>query len=348
MDQFDAFSVFFWDNNVHVGGRTYPLGQATVDVLNLSTEDFDRLCDRVEAFDRALDRMLERRDRRMAEEVQVKFNAAYDCVLTLPVFRDLELDAGAKTVFTDLRDTPEAWGEAMHEDTAGGQLLRAFAAKVSCLPERLNNFRSQVALMLEYFFEDLPRRSSAEYGRAFDAYWRAMVTDGTKIYPFQEFEQSFPAELSFVPMRHPDQPDEYLVAERAKFAELHYFLYTDFYRALAHGNAPRRCHNCGRYFLLTRGYDACYCNNIAPGETKRTCRKVGAHTKERRKREGASPVQQEYNRAYGRLKMQRSRRKKDASAYNREVAQAQDIRDAYARGELGEEDAIARLKSIGG
>ena len=46
--------------------------------------------------------------------------------------------------------------------------------------------------------------------------------------------------------------------------------------------------------------------------------------------------------------MQRSRRKKDASEYNREVAQAQDIRDAYARGELGEEDAIARLKSIGG
>ena len=215
MDQFDAFSVFFWDNNVHIGGRSYPLGQATVDVLNLSTEDFNRLCDCAEAFDRALDRMLERRDRRMAEEVQSKFNAAYDCILTLPVFRDLELDEDARTVFTDMRDMPEAWGEAMQEDTAGGQMLRAFAARVSCLPERLNIFRGQVALMLEYFFEDLPRRDSAEYGRA-----------------------------------------------------------------------------------------------------------------------------------YGRLKMQRSRRKKDASEYNREVAQA--IRDAYARGELGEEEAIARLKAIGG
>ena len=284
----------------------------------------------------------------MAKDVQTRLNAALDVIFALPVFRDLELDEGARTVFTDLRDTPEAWDEAMREDTAGGQLLRAFAAKVSCLPERLNNFRGQVALMLEYFFEDLPRRDSAEYGRAFDAYWRAMVTDGTKIYPFQAFEQSFPAELSFVPMRHPDHPTEFHVAERAKFAELRFFLYTDFYRTLAHGNAPRRCHNCGRYFLLTRGYNTCYCNNIAPGETTRTCHKVGAHTKERREREGASPVQQEYNRAYGRLKMQRSRRKKDASEYNREVAQAQDIRDAYARGELGEEDAIARLKSIGG
>ena len=32
--------------------------------------------------------------------------------------------------------------------------------------------------------------------------------------------------------------------------------------------------------------------------------------------------------------------------YNRQVAQAQDIRDAYARGALDEEDAIARLIAI--
>ena len=348
MDQFDAFSVFFWDNSVHIGGRTYPLGQTTVDVLNLSTEEFDRLCDRTQAFGHAFDRMLERRDARMAEDVQAKFNAAFDVISTLPPYRDLELDAAARTVFLTLRDMPEEWNEAMRPGTEGNQMIQEFSAKVIALPERMNNFRGQVALMLEFFFEDLTRRGSSEYGRAFDDYYRAMIEGGATFYPFQEFEQSFPAELSFVPMRHPDKPDEYLVAERAKFAELHFFLYTDFYRALAHGNAPRRCHNCGRYFLLTRGYNTCYCNNVAPGETTRTCRKVGAHTKERREREGASPVQQEYQRAYGRLKMQYSRRKRDAAEYNRLVAQAQDIRDAYARGELGEEDAIARLKAIGG
>ena len=81
-----------------------------------------------------------------------------------------------------------------------------------------------------------------------------------------------------------------------------------------------------RYFLLTRGYNTCYCNNIAPGETTRTCRKVGAHAKEKRERKEASPVQQEYN---------------------RQMAQAQDIFDRYERGEIGEEDAILRLKAIG-
>ena len=100
------------------------------------------------------------------------------------------------------------------------------------------------------------------------------------------------------------------------------------------------------FSLLTRGYNTCYCNNIAPGETTRTCRKVGAHAKEKREREEASPVQREYQRTYNRLKRQRQRRKKDDTEYNRQVAQAQDIRDAYALGALDEEDAIARLIAI--
>ena len=31
------------------------------------------------------------------------------------------------------------------------------------------------------------------------------------------------------------------------------FLYTEFYRGLIAGNMPRKCHNCGRYLLLTKG-----------------------------------------------------------------------------------------------
>ena len=344
--EFDAFSVFFWENSVRVGEQTYPLGQATVDVLNYPAEEFSRLCDLTEAFGRAYDRLLDQRDKRMAEDVQSKFNAALDAITTLPPYRDLKLDAGSRTFLLDLREMPEEWDESMRPGSEANRMFRELGAKVVALPERVNNFRGQVALMLEFFFEDLPRRSSSEYGRAFDDYYRAMIEGGARFYPAQEFEQSFPAEFSFVPMRHPDKPDEFFVAERAKFGELHFFLYTDFYRALAHGNAPRRCHNCGRYFLLTRGYNTCYCNNIAPGETTRTCRKVGAHAKEKREREEASPVQREYQRTYNRLKQQHQRRKKDDTEYNRQVAQAQDIRDAYARGALGEEDAIARLIAI--
>ena len=84
--------------------------------------------------------------------------------------------------------------------------------------------------------------------------------------------------------------------------------------------------------------------NHTAAETTHTCRKVGAHAKEKREREEASPVQQEYQRTYNR--QQHQRRKKGDTEYNRQVAQAQDLRDAYARGALGEEDAIAQLIAI--
>ena len=46
-----------------------------------------------------------------------------------------------------------------------------------------------------------------------------------------------------------------MIAERMVFDSLGAFLHVDFFRGLMHGNAPRRCHNCGRFFLLTGGYD---------------------------------------------------------------------------------------------
>ena len=39
---------------------------------------------------------------------------------------------------------------------------------------------------------------------------------------------------------------ECFVAEKTTFNYLHDFLRTEFYRGLAIGNAPRRCHNCGK------------------------------------------------------------------------------------------------------
>lgn len=91
-------------------------------------------------------------------------------------------------------------------------------------------------------------------------------------------------------MMHPTNEGEVFVAEKITFSKLTDFLQTESYRGLALGNAPRRCHNCGKYFLLTAGYNTCYCNNIAPRETVRTCRKVGAHRKEAQGQPDAGPA----------------------------------------------------------
>lgn len=120
----------------------------------------------------------------------------------------------------------------------------------------------------------------------------------------------------------------------------------EFFRGLSVGNVPRRCHNCGKYFLLTAGYNTCYCNNIAPGETERTCRKVGAHRKEARDRAGRTPAQIEYDRAYNRLKQRKNRKKITIDEWNVAVAKAQGLLERSERGELADEELKQQLDKL--
>ena len=69
--------------------------------------------------------------------------------------------------------------------------------------------------------------------------------------------------IEYTTMPNTDNEKEYIIAERMVFDSIGAFLHVDFFRGLIHGNAPRRCHNCGRFFLLSDGYDTRYCYNIA-------------------------------------------------------------------------------------
>lgn len=146
--------------------------------------------------------------------------------------------------------------------------------------ESLRSFQGQSDGMLELDFEPLFQRSAEVYAEAYAAYFTDMAAAGEPFSPGQEFSQSFPAQLGFVPMAHPTKAGKALLTEKVKFCYLSHFLYTDFYQGLMAGNAPRRCHNCGRYFLPAARYNTYYCSIIAPGETEHTCRKGGAHRKE--------------------------------------------------------------------
>ena len=161
-----------------------------------------------------------------------------------------------------------------------------------------------------------------------------------------DINQRFPVEVCFVPMLAPSGSGKIILAERARFTELLDFLEVEFYRGLAMGNAPRRCHNCGGYFLLTSAYNTCYCNNIAPGETVRTCRKVGAHRKEAKGKGNQTPAQKEYDRTYNRLKGRKQRGKISKDEWNIAVAKAQELVEQSGRGELSDNELKRKLEEL--
>ena len=75
---------------------------------------------------------------------------------------------------------------------------------------------------------------------------------------------------------HPIEDNTGVMAERYVFSSLRDFLYVELGKAIAHGNAPRQCRLCGRWFLHERGDRMMYCERAAPGETEKTCREAGA------------------------------------------------------------------------
>lgn len=67
-----------------------------------------------------------------------------------------------------------------------------------------------------------------------------------------------------------------VMVERYTFSSLRDFLYVELGKAILHGNSPRQCRLCGRWFLHEQGDRAIYCERVAPGEEAKTCREVGA------------------------------------------------------------------------
>ena len=256
---------------------------------------------------------------------------------------DLEF---AYQLLTVMSGDHEAWVEVLDVNSEGHAAFEKFLNGLEYFPESLRNFRGQVKGMLEFYFDSIKRRGVDAYAAAYAQYFSDMRVAGAMLFDANDFEESFPVQVKFVPMKHPTEDDKVILAEQAEFTYLSHFLYTDFYRGLRMGNAPRRCHNCGWYFLLTEGYNTRYCNNIAPGETERTCRKVGAHRKEAKERASATPAQKEYAKAYNRLKMRKQRGKISVDEWNVSVAKAQDLKAQAERGELSDEELRRQLEAL--
>lgn len=348
LNYFDCFAILTWGGRVLLGKTAYPLGQITTDYLNLDSRMFQELCQRVDGFAPLMRRLLDG-ERMVIDETQRSMNAVWDVLRDLPPYHDLPMDlAGAYNALLPLEEDDGAWSELVTDGTQRQRAMEHFLSGMKTLPDRLGGFRTQVSGMLELYFEELSRRNAATYGGAFARYYDSAQSMSGFFLPNIDvaFEQSFDTAVRFVPIRSPDNPADTVVGEETQFDDLVSFLYADFYRGLAVGNAPRQCHNCGRYFLLTDGYNTCYCNNIAPGETERTCRKVGAHRKEAQGKANRSPEKLEYDRAYNRLKVRKQRGKISVDEWNKAVARAQELVAQSERGELTDEELRKELDQL--
>ena len=329
---YDQFTVFFYGDRVFIGRKDYPVGQCCVDILNLDESLFDEIGQRVNDFIPAARNLLIEKTDSAAALAQERLNAVWELIFALPVYRDLKTDK-------------EKWAQVQNPTSEGYVKYQGIMIGLICFSEGLRSFRQLINKMADKYLEPLKHRNSSAYAEAYSCFYPQMLSANAQVFG-DDFEQGIPVEVNFVPMMHPTEEGKIFIAEKATFNSLTDFLQTEFYRGIAAGNAPRRCHNCGRYFLLTSGYNTCYCNNIAPGETARTCRKVGAHRKEAQGKSNHTPAQKEYGKAYNRLKARKQRGKISKSEWNAAVAKAQEMVVQSERGDLTDEDLKRLLAEL--
>lgn len=347
MSYFDQFPIYFSGDILLAGNRKYHLGEITTEFLNLPNEFFKSLQSKTDEFAPVAREMFASKNEKAAPAVQEKLNAVFDLLIDLPPYRDIGID-----IFTSyhmlplLIEQPEKWSEVITPGTEAAQGMEHFISTIENLAHSIFAFTSQADTMLEQYFEPLKRRNADAYGFAFATYYKNMLKMQPVFAPEIDWGLSTEVTLNYLPANTFDGTGKFVIAEQMQFTNLVSFLYADLYRGLMHGNCPRRCQNCGKYFLLTAGYNTCYCNNIAPGETLRTCRKVGAHRKAEREKASGTPAQQEYRRAYDRLKMRKARHKISVDEWNEKVALAQELRDEAEQGELTDLELCDKLSAL--
>lgn len=87
------------------------------------------------------------------------------------------------------------------------------------------------------------------------------------------------------------------LVEKMYFDHLADFIYVEFMKGLQKGFVPKRCANCGHWFLQEPGLTYHYCAQVAPGETELTCRDIGSRASFRDKVKN-NEVWQIHQRAY--------------------------------------------------
>ena len=349
-DYFDSFSAIFGPRECLLNGKRYPLGHFAVEVLEMDRWLLRDLEKAVADFKPELEVFLAARTASSAAVAQRKLDAVWAVMAQLPAYKNFApYSHGSDGLFHSMREHPDRTDDSVTEGTDFHRAMTYCLGRLERLPDAVDDFIHNTSLMLEDYFEDLPARSPATYAEAYEKYRQMMKTafqyaeeENTIDEDLESVQLNFPVRLGFRAMAAKDGGAVF--GEELTFNELASFLYTDLYKGMAAGNVPRRCHNCRHFFLTVGGHDTVYCNRIAPDETKRTCRQVGAHRKEKRKNQ--APILKEYSRAYNRLKGRKRRGSISTGKWNQQVAMIQEWRDAAVRGEMSDAELKQKLDGV--
>ena len=358
-DAVDYFRVDFTPDESIVGGKYYPLGTFAAEALECGWNVSGEIHRRLKRFQEEFQVFLAARDPSSAATALHAMRQLWKVLEELPLYNKLLAgDHRMSALIPYLRRHPDILDEMMTPGTPRNEAYTRWTEKLERLEDDLRAFVRNTNWMLEEFFQELPTRRRQDYIKAYAGYRSVMEEamnqkkdredagedweDGTVDLDTVSFE--YPVNISLVPVKE-SKSHRLTLAEQMTFESLTSFLYMDLYKGMAAGNLPRRCAHCRRWFLAVGGYDTRYCDRVVPGTGGKTCRKVGAHEREKEKQK-TETASREYSRIYNRLKARKRRGRITTDEWNRQVVQAQELKDAFLAKQITQQEYVRKLEEL--
>lgn len=358
-DAVDYFRVDFTPAESVVDGKYYPLGTFAAEALECGWDVFADIRRSLERFQEEFQVFLAARDPSSAAVALQAMQRLWQALGKLPLYNKLLAgDERMTDLIPYLHSHPEIVDEMLTPGTLRNAAYARWMGKLERLEEELQTFVRNTQWMLDEFFQDLPTRKPQDYIQAYANYRKVMEEAMAQRQDREDEGEAWndrtvdldtvsfdcPVTISLVPVMD-SKSHGLTLAEQMTFESLVSFLYMDLYKGMAAGNLPRRCAHCHRWFLAAGGYDTRYCDRVVPGTGGKTCRKVGAHAREKEKQKTETAVR-EYRRVYNRLKARKRRGQITTDAWNQQVAQAQTLKDAFLARQMTKEEYVRKLDEL--
>lgn len=345
------FTASFLGDSVKVGGQTYDVGTIITNTLNIDTAEIDELTYKAIICYVTIimtdDNTVEVRNQ--AKEIVKILEKLDDCILSLPIIKSI---APADRFSKKISKAIDRYLEVLIPKVEDGVNIEKQAQNDRDANIFYTTFKEAV-MQYGKFCSEIKLIGTA-YRRLLDDYIHnsdnppspAQIAKGlSEYFEFAKASKKSDEEdtLSLIPY---DVNVEFCIdteqsmpvmCEKVKFTNYAAFLYYEFFTALYKGNIPKKCRNCGRYFLVKQGYFTEYCDLVAPGEKTKTCKEIGALKKFSEKVKN-NPVWTIYQRTYKTRYARVSKGKMTKPEFERWADNAKILREKALNNEMSFED----------
>ena len=305
-----------------------PYGAVLTEILNLDATPFQELLDQYR-------KTVAEKD---AEQAARAFQAVTNGFASLPLYRlywnDVQLFASMDARELFVGEVQEAFREYVMQDDTLPRFMQEQLDAIRLIQERYAWFLD--GIFADAIFEKKKGQKKIPLAPMICSRGYEAFISGVSLGENPETDAP-PVKTQY---RIRGEKEKAEIVEKMYFDRLLDFVYVEFMKGLQKGFVPKRCANCGRWFLQTPGATYAYCTGAAPEQDGKTCREIGASSSFRSKVEN-NDVWKIHQRAYKKYFARIRSGLMTKGEFEVWSRQAADLRDAalkrYARAE-SEED----------